>query len=46
MLFGPVMMIVFIVVAVAVVVLIIHWRGGSAHGHPLPQAPTRKELID
>ncbi len=32
MIFGPIMMIVFIAVAVAVVVLIVRWLGGPVHG--------------
>ena len=30
--FGPIMMIVFIAVAVVVVVLLVRWLGGSGHG--------------
>ena len=46
MFFGPLMMIIFIAVAVGVAVLIIRWLGGSAYGHPPPQAPTRNKPID
>lgn len=46
MFFGPVMMIVFIAVAVALVVLVIRWLGGPTHGRAPPQAPARKEPID
>ena len=39
---GPIMMIVFIAVAVTVVVLIVRWLGGSPHGasqHPPGKTP-------
>lgn len=45
--FGPVMMILFLAIAVTVVVLIVRWLGGSSHGGPVsPAAPTRKHSID
>ena len=46
MFFGPFMMIIFIAIAVAVVVLIVRWLGGTTHVHPPPHVPSRKEPID
>lgn len=44
---GPIMMIVFLAIAVAVVVLIVRWLGGSAHGSAgSTAAPERKQAID
>ncbi len=42
---GPVMMSVFIAVAVAVVVLLVRWLAGSSHGAALP-APSGKTPLD
>jgi putative membrane protein len=46
--FGPLMMILFLAIAVAIVVLIVRWLGGSSsQGSPAPTAaPTRKDAID
>jgi len=45
--YGPVMMILFIAVAVAVVVLIVRWLGGSAHNsHPSTPQPSQKHALD
>ena len=41
------MMILFLAIAVAVVVLIIRWLGGTGHsGSATPSAPARKHAID
>ena len=46
-LLGPVMMILFLAIAVAVVVLIVRWLGGTGHGgSAAPSAPPRKHAID
>jgi putative membrane protein len=37
--FGPIMMIVFIAVAVVVVVLLVRWLGGPGHGGALHSLP-------
>lgn len=42
---GPLMMIVFLAVAVAVVVLLIRWLGGPVHGNASP-VPPRKTALD
>ena len=42
--FGPIMMIVFIAVAVVVVVLLVRWLGGPSHGIPHHQPPTNTSL--
>lgn len=44
--FGPIMMIVFIAVAVVVVVLLVRWLGGGMHGHPNHLHPTGKAPLD
>jgi len=45
--FGPVMMILFLAIAVAVVVLIVRWLGGTGHsGSATPVVPSRKHAID
>jgi putative membrane protein len=45
--FGPLMMLFFLALAVAVVVLIVRWLGGTAQGgSPTPSAPARKDAID
>ena len=46
MFFGPVMMVIFIAVAVAVVVLMMRWFGGTTRANPPLQSATRKEPID
>lgn len=46
MFFGPVMMIVFMAVAVAVIVLIVRWLAGPSYGHQPPRGSTGKEPID
>lgn len=46
MFFGPVAMIVFIAVAVAVVVMIVRWLAGPTHRYLPPHAPTGKQPID
>lgn len=44
---GPLMMLFFLAIAVAIVVLIVRWLGGSSHGGPVsPAVPTRKHSID
>lgn len=43
--FGPIMMIVFLAVAVAVVVLLVRWLGGSSQG-AAPPAPSGKAPLD
>ncbi len=43
--FGPIMMIVFIAVAVVVVVLLVRWLGGPSH-HSAPLHPTGKLPLD
>jgi putative membrane protein len=45
MIFGPIMMIVFIAVAVVVVVLLLRWLGGLGHGGAL-HSPPGKTLLD
>lgn len=42
---GPIMMIVFLVIAVIVVVLIVRWLSGSNQGHS-HYAPPAKEPVD
>ncbi len=44
MIFGPIMMIVFIAVAVVVVVLLVRWLGGSGHGGALHGPPGKTPL--
>ncbi len=44
MIFGPIMMIVFIAVAVVVVVLLVRWLGGPGHGGALPSPPGKTPL--
>jgi putative membrane protein len=41
---GPIMMIVFISVAVVVVVLLLRWLGVLSHGSPHHQPPTKTPL--
>ena len=43
--FGPIMMIVFIAVAVVVVVLLVRWLGGSGHG-AVSHAPSGKAALE
>lgn len=43
--FGPIMMIVFIAVAVVVVVLLVRWLGGIGHGST-PHTPTGKTPLN
>ena len=43
--FGPIMMIVFIAVAVVVVVLLVRWLGAGSHGSA-PHAPAGKTPLD
>ncbi len=43
--FGPIMMIVFIAVAVMVVVLLVRWLGGSGLG-AVPHAPSGKAPLE
>jgi putative membrane protein len=43
--FGPIMMIVFIAVAVVVVVLLVRWLGGPNH-HSVPLHPPGKTPLD
>jgi putative membrane protein len=44
---GPVMMIVFLAIAVAVIVLIVRWLGGVGHnGTSTPSAPARRHAMD
>lgn len=43
--FGPIMMIVFIAVAVIVVVTLVRWLGGQGHGLP-PYSPPTKTPLD
>jgi len=46
-LLGPVMMILFIAISVAVVVLIVRWLGGTGHsGSAMPPPPARMHAID
>ena len=44
MIFGLIMMIVFIAVAVVVVVLLVRWLGGPGHGGALHSAPGKMSL--
>ncbi len=44
MIFGPIMMIVFIAVAVVVVVLLVRWLGGPEHGGALHSPPGKTPL--
>ncbi|MFT7573437.1 MAG: putative membrane protein [Paracoccaceae bacterium] len=44
MFFGPIMMIVFIAVAVVVVVLLVRWLGGPGHGGALHSLPGKTPL--
>ena len=44
MIFGPIMMIVFIAVAVVVVVLLVRWLGGPRHGGALHSPPGKTPL--
>jgi putative membrane protein len=44
MIFGPIMMIVFIAVAVVVVVLLVRWIGGPGHGGVLHNPPGKTPL--
>ncbi len=44
MIFGPIMMIVFIAVAVVVVVLLVRWLGGPGHGGALHGPPGKAPL--
>lgn len=44
---GPIMMIVFLAVAVIVVMLIVRWMSGSNHGHTqVHAAPPTKTAVD
>ena len=43
--FGPIMMIVFIAVAVVVVVTLVRWFGGQGHSPP-PYSPPMKTPLD
>ncbi|WP_262696039.1 SHOCT domain-containing protein [Kordiimonas aquimaris] len=44
---GPVMMILFLAIAVAVIFLIVRWLGGNTHGHSAaPSGPPRQHAID
>ena len=43
--FGPIMMIVFLAVAVVVVVLLVRWLGGTGHG-AAPHAPSGKAPLE
>ncbi len=45
MIFGPIVMIIFIAVAVVVVVLLVRWLGGPAHGGGL-HIPAGKTPLD
>ncbi|MDP6774906.1 MAG: SHOCT domain-containing protein [Rhodospirillales bacterium] len=44
MILGPIMMIVFIAVAVVVVVLLVRWLGGTGHGGAVHGPPGRTAL--
>ena len=44
MIFGPIMMIVFIAVVVVVVVLLVRWLGGPGHGGALHSSPGKMPL--
>ena len=45
--FGPIMMIFFLVVAVAVIVLVVRWLSGSGRGSSAQQhAPSGKTPVD
>lgn len=44
--FGPIMMIVFIAVAVVVVVLLVRWLGGPGHGGSTHLPPSGKTPLD
>ena len=44
--FGPIMMIVFIAVAVVVVVLLVRWLGGSGHRNAPHSPPPDKTALD
>jgi len=44
---GPIMMILFLAITVAVIVLVVRWLGGSLHGNSgSPSAPARKHATD
>ena len=43
---GPVMMILFFAISVAVVILIIRWIGGAHGGSTAPSTTTRKHAIE
>jgi putative membrane protein len=45
MIFGPIMMIVFIAVAVVVVVLLVRWLGGPGHGSALHSPPGKTKQL-
>lgn len=42
--FGPIMMIVFIAVAVVVIVLLVRWLSGPGHGTTLHNSPVKTPL--
>ncbi len=44
MIFGPIMMIIFIAVAVVVVVLLVRWLGGAGYGGALHSLPGKTPL--
>jgi len=44
--FGPIMMIVFIAVAVVVIVLLVRWLGGPGHGVGLHHPPGSRTPLD
>jgi putative membrane protein len=44
MIFGPIMMIVFLAVVVVVVVLLVRWLGGPGHGGALHSPPGKTPL--
>ena len=44
MIFGPIMMIVFVAVAVVMVVLLVRWLGGPGHGVALHSPPGKTHL--
>ena len=45
MFFGPLMMIIFIAVVVALVVLVVRWLGGAGHAPTMPPGKTPLDIL-